>query len=465
MHLSAYCVNTYLNKKVLEARRGILTCIAVVMTLFCLLARASVTLERVRVHPASKHTRLVLDLSDAAHYTYKELPHQVVITLLSSYPGRELKIPSAQGYFRGMRMRHLHHADQLQLTMNLASGARVYDLTLNSKRHCSHRLVLDIAPIHVDTFQKLDSRQVALLMDGERKVVMAVDPGHGGKDSGVQGQHGTLEKNITLAIGRDLAALINTQSGMKAILTRHGDDYVPLEKRYAIARLYKADLFISIHADSYEGEGARGASVWILSSRGQTKQAARLLAKQDNVDVIGGVALDDESENLASTLLSMQQGWTAKASMIVAKNVLQALAQLGSLHNRQVEHANFRVLHSPDVPSILVETAFINNVSEESKLCRQTYQKALAKAIMLGIRHYFKSMPPPGTWFAAQARQRFQKHLAVVHGGIKHRVLRGENLSSIAHHCGLSIRTLRRANSIHGDRILAGAILAILGKR
>ena len=308
--------------------------------------------------------------------------------------------------------------------------------------------------------KKLDARQLAALLGGERKVIVAVDPGHGGKDPGSHGHLGTLEKNVTLAVGRYLAALINHQKGMKAILTRNGDYFIPLRERYAIARKHKADLFVSIHADSYPGSDARGASVWVLSAHGKTSMAARLLADRENSgDLIGGVSLASENDHLASVLLDMQQRWAVRSSTVVGTDVLKALARLGPTHRPQVEHANFVVLHSPDVPSILVETAFISNRMEERKLRKNSYREALAKAVMSGIRHYFATSPPPGTWFAAQLAKHRRK--AASKALLRHRVMYGESLSSIAHRFGVRIHALKKINGMMSDKLRAGVVLMI----
>jgi len=319
------------------------------------------------------------------------------------------------------------------------------------------------------------TQQAAALLDGQRKVVVCIDAGHGGKDPGSHGPDGTLEKNVTLAVARDLAAQINRQPGMQAILTRDGDYFIPLARRYQIAREHDADLFVSIHADAFTSGDARGSSVWVLSSRGKSSVAARMLADRENSsDLIGGVSLDDKSDGLAKVLLDMQQGWAVQASDTVAGNVLKALGQLGPTHRGYVERANFVVLRSPDVPSILVETAFISNPSEERKLRDPGHQKALAEAVMSGVKSYFESTPPPGTWFAAQAARRNGTELAstksptdddsaTADANVRdlHRVGEGESLRSIARQYGISIGALKSANHIDGNVVRTGTVLAI----
>jgi N-acetylmuramoyl-L-alanine amidase len=264
---------------------------------------------------------------------------------------------------------------------------------------------------------------------------------------------------------------------MKAVLTRDGDYFIPLKRRYQIAREQNADMFVSVHADAFTSSDAKGSSVWVLSPRGKTSEAARWLADRENrADLIGGVSLDDKDDSLAAVLLDLQQGYAIQASESIAGNVLKALARLGPTHRGYVEHANFVVLRSPDVPSILVETAFISNPVEERKLRDPAHQRQLAAAVMGGVRNYFEATPPPGTWFAAQAMRRSGAVLADTRPakapaatGARadadvrdlHRVERGESLGSIARQYGVSVSALKSANRMSSDSVQAGAVLAI----
>ncbi|WP_367187208.1 N-acetylmuramoyl-L-alanine amidase [Methylobacter sp.] len=224
----------------------------------------------------------------------------------------------------------------------------------------------------------------------DKDIVVAVDAGHGGDDPGAHGQNGTEEKKITLAIARKLADLINQQPGMTAVLVRKGDYYVDLRKRMQIARAAKADLFISIHADAFQDSTVKGASVFTLSNKGATSEAARWLANSENAsDLVGGVSLNDKEDVLASVLLDLSQTATQDASVNVARKVLKNFEHIGELHYASVQKAGFLVLKSPDVPSILVETAFISNPSEELKLVNTAHQSKIAGAIFNGVRSYF----------------------------------------------------------------------------
>lgn len=229
----------------------------------------------------------------------------------------------------------------------------------------------------------------------KRRYIIAIDAGHGGDDPGAKGPNGTHEKQVTLAIACKLEALINAQSGMKAKLVRKGDYYVGLRERIKIARQARADLFISIHADAYENPDVKGASVYTLSRNGASNEAARWLANNENAkEKVGGVNLDDKDDVLASVLLDLSQTATQQASVSLASNVLKNFQNIGDLHYNSVQKAGFVVLKSPDIPSILVETAYISNPSDELNLLSNRYQTKMANAIFKGVLKYFEQMEP-----------------------------------------------------------------------
>ena len=445
-----------------------------------------------RVWAGPDYTRLVLDANGPLNYTVSQKDGQIVVNLRDSDASADFSAPAAQGLYRGLSQ--VRSGKNLLLTANVDPASRLKSFVLKPAGSDSYRLVLDLYPGSGKTAAsavapsfsnpthsgRVAAEQAAAMLNGQRAVVIAVDAGHGGKDQGAHGPGGTLEKNVTLAVARDLAKEINSQPGMKAVLTRSGDVFIPLKERYEIAREHNADLFISIHADSFTNDDARGSSVWVLSSRGKTSMAARWLADgQNRSDLIGGVSLNDQSDGLAKVLLDLQQGWAIQASDEVAGNVLKALAKLGPTHRGYVEHANFVVLRSPDVPSILVETAFISNPVEERKLRDPVHQQQLANAVMVGVQGYFESTPPPGTWFAAQAAKRNRTRLASADGSVSsgtktisavgktsaqsdmHKVGRGESLSSIARQYGVSVGALKNANQIDNNTVHAGAVLTI----
>jgi len=447
-----------------------------------------------RVWAGPEYTRVVFDASGPLQYKIDQKHGQIVVELSDSEAAADFSAPAAQGLYRGMSQ--ARSGKSLRLTASVDPSSRLKSFVLDPAGGENYRLVLDlypgkdaaservatplppVAPSYSNPThsRRVAAEQAAAMLNGQRAVVVAIDAGHGGKDQGAHGPGGTLEKNVTLAVARDLAAEINRQPGMKAVLTRSGDYFIPLKQRYEIARENNADLFVSIHADSFTSDDARGSSVWVLSSRGKTSMAARWLADgQNRSDLIGGVSLDDKNDGLAKVLLDLQQGWAMQASDEVAGNVLKALAKLGPTHRGYVERANFVVLRSPDVPSILVETAFISNPLEERRLRDPGHQKLLAEAVMSGVKNYFESTPPLGTWFAAQAAQRNGTRVASVSGAgaavaaigkpssrtDTHKVGPGESLSSIARQYGVSVGALKSANQINSNTVRAGALLTI----
>jgi len=228
-----------------------------------------------------------------------------------------------------------------------------------------------------------------------RPIVVTIDPGHGGEDPGAVGPRGTYEKNVTLAIAKRLIVLINAQPGMRAMMTRDDDYFVPLNVRVQKARRVQADLFISIHADAFTTPTARGSSVFALSEHGATSGAARWLAQRENdADLIGGVNLDSKEPFLARTLLDLSQTAQINDSLRVGRSVLDGIGAVNSLHKGSVEQASFAVLKAPDIPSILVETAFISNPDEELKLRSGKYQQQFAESIFGGVKRYFAQNPP-----------------------------------------------------------------------
>ena len=290
--------------------------------------------------------------------------------------------------------------------------------------------------------------------NGQRKLVVAIDAGHGGKDPGALGPSGVREKAVTLAVARELARQIDADPGMRAVLIRDGDRFVALKERYMKARSAQADLFISIHADASPNDTASGASVYVLSTRGASSQAARWLANQENAaDLVGGVSLDHKDHNLAAVLLDLSQSATMRASDDIANQVLGSLKNVGKAHKPSIERANFVVLRSPDVPSMLIETGFITNPSEEKRLNDPGYRTRLATAIAEGVRRYFSDQAPPGSWYASREDLRPASRL--------HVVSRGETLSLIAARHGVGVERIREANRRQGDSVRVGESLTI----
>jgi N-acetylmuramoyl-L-alanine amidase len=289
-------------------------------------------------------------------------------------------------------------------------------------------------------------------VSGARELLIAIDAGHGGRDPGAIGGGGTYEKTVTLKVARELAAEIDRHPGMRALLIRDSDVFIPLGDRYQKARDAQADLFISIHADAAQSRQANGASVFVLSTRGASSEAARFLAdRENNADLVGGVSLEDKDRSLAAVLLDLSQSATMRVSDEAANHVLDELRSVGKTHKPQVERANFWVLRSPDVPSMLVETGFITNAADERKLNDAGFRRRLAEVVARGVSDYFGSQPPPGTWFAANPSR----------GSRQHVVARGETLGLIAARHGISLSQLRQANDKRDDVVRVGERLRI----
>lgn len=236
---------------------------------------------------------------------------------------------------------------------------------------------------------------------GARKLVIAIDAGHGGKDPGAVGNDGTREKDVTLAIARKLEAMLQAEPGFRPVLTRRNDVFIPLRERTNIARRHKADMFISLHADAFSDPDARGASVYCLSLNGASSEAARWMADKENAaDLVGGVSLNERSDSLASVLLDLSQSASMQAGMDAGQRVLTELGEIGAVHKRSVQQAGFMVLKSPDIPSMLVESAFLSNPEEERKLRTPVHQEKVARSVFRGLHSYYASKALEGTHFA-----------------------------------------------------------------
>jgi N-acetylmuramoyl-L-alanine amidase len=302
----------------------------------------------------------------------------------------------------------IEHKNQ-QETENKSVASETSSQPVIKKEVLEHKITpIPVRPIEPATMlaalktERANSKAAGLqkasyhVVNKHNKFVIAIDAGHGGQDPGAHGTNGTEEKQVVFAIAKKLAKLINSQPDMKAVMVRKGDYYVGLRKRMQIARAANADLFISIHADAFQDTTVKGSSVYVLSESGASSEAALWLAKSENAsDLIGGVSLEDKEDVLATVLLDLSQSATKQASVDVAQSVIKSCHSVGELHKNQVQKAGFMVLKSPDIPSILVETAFISNPSEEENLLNTEYQTKMAGAIFQGVRDYFKSATPP----------------------------------------------------------------------
>jgi N-acetylmuramoyl-L-alanine amidase len=370
----------------------------------------------VRVASTDTGTRVVLDLSaPAKHKAFLlDSPRRVVLDVSKS--SLKSKLPAADGVITSVRSGKLPN-NGLRLVFEVAGPVTIQTSDASPSGDAGHRLILDIAAPGAPAVARTVSvtpvvpaapvaiRPAHAPLDSGRDIVIAVDAGHGGVDPGASGKRGTREKNVVLEIAKALAARINAEPGMKAVLTRDGDYFISLKERTLRARRAKADLFVSIHADAIANPDVSGSSVYVLSDRGASSEAARWLAERENAaDLKGGIKLDDKDAVLANVLLDLSQTASISASMVAAENVLKTLDLIGEVRKPRVQQAGFVVLKSPDIPSMLVETAFISNREDERKLSLPAHRAKLANAIFAGIEQYFQGNAPDGTRLAAARR-------------------------------------------------------------
>ena len=372
-------------------------------TLLCHSAQA-VDVRDVRLWAGPDNTRVVVDLSAGAPHSLSVLhnPERVVVDVPGARLGKQAqRPPRGVGTIKTVRMSR-SRSGNFRLVLELARPTHAKSFLTTPNAHYGYRLVIDLGAVAGSALRAPDKPiKVKHAPADARDLIIAIDAGHGGEDPGAIGKSGTREKDVVLAIARELALKINAEPGMRCILTRSGDYFVPLRDRMRRARAQRADLFVSIHADSTHDRSIDGSSVYILSQRGATDEASRWLAERENAsDLIGGVSLDDKDNVLASVLLDLSQSASLNASHVAAGRVLHQLTRAGEVRKHDVQQARFMVLKSPDIPSMLVETAYISNPFEEQRLRTQAQQARLAAAIHQGLRDYFYANPPMGTRIA-----------------------------------------------------------------
>lgn len=397
--------------------------------LFSYEAFAKNDIESARVWPAREYTRVTIESTKPIKNDQMILknPNRLVIDLHDIALDENLKnlttkILSSDPNIKQIRAAQFNEQVS-RIVIELRTESRINIFSLKPAGNYKHRLVIDVYPkideimAFVQDKEKKDaiqtkkeitttvtdkkekpsaenSQSIQSTPANIKKIVVAVDAGHGGEDSGARGVSGSFEKNITLSIARKLKKQIDSDEQLRAILIRDDDYFVPLQGRVLKARKFKADIFVSIHADAFTSPDAKGSSVFVLSESGATSALARYLANKENEsDLIGGVSLEDKDPMLAKTLLDLSQSATINDSLKLGNFVLDQLGEINDLHKYNVEQAGFAVLKSPDIPSILVETAFISNPSEEKVLNNDEHQELLAKNILIGIKKYLASNP------------------------------------------------------------------------
>ncbi len=440
------------------------------LILSVLSSAAFADVQDVRIWPAPDgSTRIVLDLTKALEHRAFDLssPFRVVLDISNADMRKNLDQVSLDGSpVRTLRSgrrdaRDLRFVIELREPMNF----RTFPLLPNDVY--GHRLVIDLTPreeLRISAPASTHTPAAVIpapvkkaeeYQSRKRDIVIAIDAGHGGEDPGAIGPGRVMEKKVVLAIALELQRLLQAEPGFSPLLIRTGDYYLGLRERTARARKAQADFFVSIHADAFKYPSASGSSVFILSERGATSEAARWLADKENQsDLIGGVKLEDKEDHLAMTLLDLSLTNKRKESIRLGSHILEQMGTISKLHKSQVEEASFVVLKAPDMPALLVETGFISNPQEARRLADSAYQKKMARAIFNGITRYFRDNPPDGSLLASQKPALTSPFSTYV-------VRRGDTLSDIADREGIALQELRRANNLKNDRLRVGQQLRI----
>lgn len=432
---------------------------------FCVPALADI--KDIRIWPSPDgETRIVLDLTKPLEHKAFDLtaPHRVVLDISNA---RMLKDPErvdvGNSAIRTLRSAR-RSGNDLRVVLELREPQAFRTFSLPPNDVYGHRLVVDLTPHPVPQVTSagpavappvpVPVKKADEYRGNRRDVIIAIDAGHGGEDPGAIGPGRIMEKHVVLAIARELQRLLQAEPGFTPLLVRTGDYYLGLRERTRKARQAEADFFVSIHADAFKYPSANGSSVFILSERGSTSEAARWLADKENQsDLIGGIKLEDKEDHLAMTLLDLSLTNKRNESIRLGNHILEQMGTITKLHKPQVEEANFMVLKAPDLPALLVETGFISNPQEARKLADKNYQKRMAQSIFNGIVRYFRQYPPDGSLLAAQREQSGQLSTYVVR--------RGDTLSDIANREGVTLQQLRRANDLRNDQLRIGQQLQI----
>ena len=440
--------------------------VSLLMMLFIINVVSAAEIQSVRIWPAPDNTRLVLDLSSSSEYNVLALsnPDRIVLdinnaTLRADFEALDL---TETGISRIRSATRNDNDVRIVLDMSEKMVPRSFSLPPNDQY--GHRLVMDLERSTIETLTQVKpvvSKSVDQLNSQKRDIVVVIDAGHGGEDPGAIGPSKLREKDVVLAMAREVYQLLDATEGFKPIMVRDDDYIVALKRRKDIARENNADLFVSIHADSFHNSSANGASVYALSNGGSVSAVAKYLADQENAaDVIGGingVSLEDKDDVLKSVLVDLSMTATLQQSLNVGALVLGEMGKFAKLHGnkRQVGQANFVVLRAPDVPSILVETGFISNPREEANLGSRAYRKKMATAIRNGIVRYFERTPPEGSYIAWKQNNSNATR--------KYTVAKGDTLSAIAIRNGVTVNTIISLNKLKGSTIRVGQVLLIPG--
>ena len=411
----------------------------------------SATVEDVRVWRAPDHTRVVLDLSGPVTHKVMTLesPTRIVVDIDSAKMRADLTGLDFQDSPVFRVRSGVKDKTGLRVVLDVNSSVKPRSFLLPKNDQYRDRLVVDL-------YDRKQKNQVVKHVNDKnrRDIVVALDAGHGGEDPGASGPGNLREKKVVLAIAKELNYLLKQQKGYQPVMIRNGDYFVGLQKRRGLARKAQADLMVSIHADAFKNSQAHGSSVYALSRKGASSAMAGVLAEDaNNSDLVGGVSLGDKDDVLAGVLADLSMAASLDASIQIGTGVVSEMGKISRLHSRKVEQANFSVLRSPDVPSILVETGFISNPGEAKKLSTKSYQRKMARAIYNGITRHFAARPPPDTYLAWQKRQRDTTFEYVIASG--------DTLSAIAQRYKVSVASIRRQNDLISSAIKIGQKLTI----
>ena len=416
-------------------------------------------LSGVRLHDAPDSTRVVLDTMEAPSYRVFTLenPDRIVIDLTDAWVSKAFRTPVPDSRVVGRIRSSYRDRTDYRVVLDLKGAATYKEFTLPPVAPYGHRLVIDLYPADqapVEPPEPAPVREPGTARD----VVVAIDAGHGGEDPGAIGVGRIYEKRVVLAIAQGVKDNLDAMPGVRGVLTRSGDYYVPLRRRTALARRseVRADLFVSIHADAFRLPSVSGAAVYALSQRGASSEMARWLAASENrSDLIGGVGgsvtLEDKEDVVREILVDMAMDKKREDSIHLGEAVLGGLSGVTKLHKNHVELAGFAVLKSPDVPAVLIETGFLSNPQEARRLATRSFQRRLAEGIASGIQAYLFKYPPTDTLIATLARE----------GTMRYVIKRGDTLSEIAVRNRVSTSRLKALNGIGGDRIHVGQVLLI----
>ncbi|MBQ4861211.1 N-acetylmuramoyl-L-alanine amidase [Pseudoalteromonas sp. MMG013] len=416
-------------------------------------------MEGVRVWPSPDSTRVVFDMSSKPDFSYFMLknPLRLVVDLQSTQQAKYLPaVPKKHKLISKLRYSKPKKKNSTRVVFELSGAVKPVIFALAPTGPYKNRLVVDLYSTNTTSrsADKINAKKRTRVAD--RDIVIAIDAGHGGEDPGSIGPSGTYEKNVTLQIAKRIARLVDKEPGMKARLIRTGDYYLKLNTRTARAREKRADFFVSVHADAFSSPGPNGTSVWVLSLRRANSEIGKWLEdKEKHSQLLGGAAgliKDTANEKyLAKALLDMSMDHSMKTAFQVADEVVKELRSVSKLHKKKPQAANFGVLKSPDIPSILVETGFISNPREERKLNTAEHQQKLASAIFVSIRNYYKRNPPDNSLFASLKNNT----------PVKHKVKRGESLSVLASRYGTTVTALKKHNRLKKNTLYIGQILTI----